>query len=235
MTRWLIIGLLLLGGVAEAQILKPGERLNYDVSWFVFSAGDASLEIRDFEVIENTPCFHFVARAQSRILFFFKVDDRVESYCVSETLRPVRFEKHLREGKYKKDSVTIFNRENLTARYGNEIVPVGLDCRDVLGAFYYFRMMKLPEPGQEMTVWIHDSKKDYPLLIKALCRERVKVPAGEFSTISIKIVPHPQFEGLFRNKGNMWIWLTDDEARIPVKVKAEVAILGSVKILLTSK
>ncbi len=232
MVRWLIIGLILFGGVAEAQPFKPGERLSYDVSWFIFPAGNASLEVQEFKVVDDTPCYHFVACARSQIMFFFSVNDVVESYCTSETLRPVRFEKHLSEGKYKKDSLIIFNRENNTAQYKDEVVPVGPDCRDVLGAFYYFRMMKMPEPGQEVTVWVHDSRKDYPLLVKVIRRERVKVPAGEFNTVLIKIIPHPDFEGLFRNKGNMLVWLSEDPSHVPVKAKVEVAILGSVTMVL---
>ncbi len=55
-----------------------------------------------------------------------------------------------------------------------------------------------------------------------LRNERVRVPAGEFATVVIK--PILQSEGIFLKKGEVYIWLTDDEKRIPVMVKSRVKI-----------
>lgn len=233
MVKWLF-GLILLfwqgSAFASTSPFKPGERLVYDVSWFIFSAGESGLEVRELEIVNGIPCYHFVAWAKSTIAFFFKVDDRVEGYATTETLRPVRFEKYLHEGKYKKDLVINFDLNNGTAKYGSEAIPVSMDCRDVLGSFYYFRTMQLPEIGKEIKVCVHTDKKNYPLAIEVLKKEQVEVDAGKFNTVKVILKPAPGFEGLFRNKGSIWIWFTDDERRIPVKIKAEVPILGSVNI-----
>jgi hypothetical protein len=228
------LGLALFAATASAAPFSAKEKLQYNIYWFVFLAGEASLEVGERFVIDNTDYIKFAARAQSRILFFFKVDDRIESVCLANDLWPVRFDKHLREGKYKKDQVVFFDLAAGIARYdNNKEAPLAANCRDVLGLFYYFRGLNLPDNG-EFTLCAHADKKNYPLLIQVLKREKVKVEAGEFSAVKIILKPHPDFEGLFRNKGDIWIWFTDDSRKIPIKIKAEVPILGSVNIELRS-
>jgi len=61
-------------------------------------------------------------------------------------------------------------------------------------------------------------------------REKVKVPAGTFNTVCIK--PKLKFEGLWRQKGDIHIWLTDDDRRLPVLVTSKVFLLGTVDIVL---
>lgn len=236
MGKWLAAALLIVASNTFGQAFKPGELLEYDVSWrgliIPIPVGDASLEIRKFKVKKDIPCYHFVARAQSVLLFLFKVDDRIESYSTIETFRPVHFEKHLREGHYKKDQIVSFDHDSNTANYGNKIVKAAADCRDILGSFYFFRMKKLPAIGKARTVCVHAGKKDYPIQIQALKREKIKVSAGKFNTIKIRVSSHPDFEGLFRHKGDIWIWFSDDERLIPIKVKAKIPILGSIYLFL---
>ncbi len=48
---------------------------------------------------------------------------------------------------------------------------------------------------------------------------------GEVGTVIVK--PALKSEGLFQSNGDILIWLTDDEKRIPVKVETKVPV-GSV-------
>ena len=227
----LMLGLLLWSAPAFGNNppFQPGEKLFYSVSWFVIPAGDAGLEVGKVGMKNGIPCYHFSAWAKSTLLFFFKVNDVVESYATTETLKSAQFEKHIREGNYAKDQIIPFDLDNSTAKYKDGSFPVGAGCRDALAAFYYFRMMPLPEPGGAVTICSHTDKKNYPLMIKVLKREKLKVAAGEFNTVLIKVMPQPGFEGLFRTKGDFWIWLTDDHWRVPVQMKVSVPIIGSVK------
>ena len=78
----------------------------------------------------------------------------------------------------------------------------------------------------------HTSKKNFPLKLKVLKKEKVKVPAGEFETL--KVEPVMREEGIFKAKGRIWVWLTDDQYKMPVMMKTEVFFLGSVTALLKS-
>ena len=214
-----------------AEILRVGETLTYDVKWYAITAGQATLTLAPMETVGSDRCWHIVARATSKLIFFFKVDDRIESFCTADELLPARFEKHLHEGGYRKDLVATFDRKAHGATWGHLQVPLAEDCRDLMGAFYWFRTMALPQPGNEVNVCVHTDKTNFPMGVTILRRETVKVPAGTFKTILIK--PRLKFEGLWRQRGDVLIWVTDDAARIPVLVQSQVHLLGSVNVVLT--
>jgi hypothetical protein len=65
--------------------------------------------------------------------------------------------------------------------------------------------------------------------VRVLGRETVKTPAGKFKCVVLE--PLLKAGGIFKNKGRLVIWLTDDERRIPVLMKSKVMI-GSVKVVL---
>jgi hypothetical protein len=59
--------------------------------------------------------------------------------------------------------------------------------------------------------------------VSILRKEKVKVSGiGEVATVVVK--PDLKSEGLFHRKGDIFIWLTDDEKRVPVKVETKVPI-----------
>ena len=86
------------------------------------------------------------------------------------------------------------------------------------------------EVGKSVHVTMFDSKKVWDVEVRVLKKQRIKVPAGTFDTV--KIQPMMESEGIFDSKGEIYIWITDDERRIPVKVKSEI-LIGSITAILT--
>jgi hypothetical protein len=72
--------------------------------------------------------------------------------------------------------------------------------------------------------------KVYDLNVKYLGKERITVDAGTFDCIVVE--PLVQEGGLFKSEGSIVIWLTDDDLKIPVKVKTKV-VVGSIDAELT--
>ena len=60
----------------------------------------------------------------------------------------------------------------------------------------------------------------------------MRTPAGTFNTIKVKALI--KYEGLFVNKGDVFIWFTDDETRTPVKIESRIKI-GNITALLIGK
>jgi hypothetical protein len=73
--------------------------------------------------------------------------------------------------------------------------------------------------------------KVYPLDVVYRGKETITVDAGTFDCIMIE--PMVVAGGLFKSEGSIIIWLTDDEVKMPVKVKTKV-IIGSIDAVLTS-
>lgn len=208
---------------------KIGERLEYRAYWLFIPAGQANLNVQGTAFIDGQECFHFSGQAFTRILFFFKVDDRANSYATVRDLTSLAFDKRVKEGRYRKEASVKIDWKRQIANYGDKELPINAGCRDALAAFYYFRTLDNLEVGQVFNLCVFE-RKSYPLLVKVEKREEIEVAAGKFKTVLLKITPDPNFEGLFRNKGDIWAWLTDDNRKILVKLKASLPILGTIRI-----
>jgi hypothetical protein len=70
----------------------------------------------------------------------------------------------------------------------------------------------------------HDKKNRKPE-VRVEEIETVSGPWGEVATARVLVVM--PFQGIFLNQGNIRVWFTTDDRRIPVRMKAKV-IIGSI-------
>lgn len=208
-----------------------GERFVFKVRWGPISAGTATMSIPEVIDYKGRECYKIVSTAESNKFFstFFKVEDRVESYMDKEGLYSLHFEKHLREGKFKADRYVDFDQENHIAVEGGDTIQVPPFVQDVLSAFYYVRTQPL-EVGSSLFVDNHADKKNYPLEVKVLRKERIEVEAGTFDCLVVE--PILQASAIFEQKGSLTVWLTDDQIKMPVLMKSKV-VIGSIATELT--
>jgi hypothetical protein len=71
-----------------------------------------------------------------------------------------------------------------------------------------------------------------PVTIRVLGHENTGVPAGRFPTVVVK--PGFKSGGLFGENGQAAIWFSEDEARLPVRMRASMA-LGTLDMSLSSR
>ena len=135
-----------------------------------------------------------------------------------------RYEKHLREGRYRSDRYEIYDPPNRRVFFKRDTVPAPPFVMDILAAFYYTRTVELPFGGSVDIDCFGDGKV-YPLKVLVHKKEKAKVPAGTFRCMVVE--PVIRGEGIFHQKGKLTIWLTDDERRIPVLMKSKV-LIGSI-------
>ncbi len=212
--------------------------------------GIATLEVKEIVEINGKKAYRILSTARTTPFFsvFFPVEDRVETFVDVEGLYSLRFEKHLREGRYRHDSITVFDQERLIANYryvdhgrANEGNPLEYDqgqdypipprVQDELSSFYFYRTQEIT-PGAKAFVNTFASKKNWQVEVRAIKREVIETPAGTFNTILIE--PLLKFEGIFQRKGRVFIWLTDDEYKIPVMLKSKI-VIGSIYATLIEK
>lgn len=211
----------------------PGEKLTFSIQYGLITAGEATLEIEpQIKTREERPTYHIVSQAASNAAFsaVFRVRDRVESYMDTLHLQSVRFEKHLREGEYKKDLWITFDQERGKALIdGRKECDVEPHVQDVLSSLFYVRTLALV-PGTSVYVPNHDNGKNYPLEIKVGERERVTVDAGTFDCLVLE--PVLMGEAVFKQNGRIKVWVTDDELHLPVLLKSKVFV-GAIAGVLT--
>lgn len=215
------------------EALVVGERLVFSIRYGPIRAGEAVLEIAEIVDHPRGPCYLLRSTARSNSVFnkFYKVDDIVESLMDVDHLFSRKHEKHLREGKYRQDRIAVLDQENRLAVYDNgKVYEMPPRAHDVLTAFYYVRTMDFTV-GDVLRFNSHQDKKNYPIEVIVHRQERVEVPAGEFDCLVIE--PKVTDGALFKKSkgGRLWIWVTNDEKKIPVLMKSEIPV-GSIDALL---
>jgi hypothetical protein len=94
--------------------------------------------------------------------------------------------------------------------------------QDGLSSLYFLRTREDLEIGRTIVIDVLDSEKNLSVEFQVLGRERLKTPLGEFSTIKVRT--YPKYKGVFLNKGEVFIWLTDDSRKIPVLIKSKLKV-----------
>ncbi len=214
---------------STALAFRVPEKLVYDLTWTGIRAGTATME-----VVRKSDAVHIVSTAKSAdwISLFYTVDDRIESVLLNPEPpllvgQPLSYRMRIREGRHRRDREVTFNREKHVALYADRLsgekknITIHGDVFDPLSSFYFVRTAKL-EVGKPVFVDILDNKKLWNVEVLVLRKEKIRTKLGSFDTIVIK--PLMKSEGIFNRKGDMVIWLTDDERRLPVRMRTKVAV-----------
>ncbi|MEW6195243.1 MAG: DUF3108 domain-containing protein [Bacteroidota bacterium] len=218
----------------DNKAFKLGEKLTFDVKYGFVTAGVAEYSIPKITKIAGRDVFNIVFQVNTVSAFdpFYKVRDRYETYLDVEGLFPWRFEQHIREGGYSRDFSAFFDQRKGKAKTSEGSYDIPKYVNDIVSAFYYARILDFSKLKEGDKVHLENFYKDkvYPLDVVYRGKERVSVEAGTFDCIILE--PLVLEGGLFKSEGNIVIWLTDDNLRIPVKVKTKI-IIGSIDAELT--
>lgn len=208
-----------------------GERLVFSIDYGVVNAGEGVLEVARMEEFQGHRCYRIESTASSNRFFsgFYRVRDKVVSYVDEKQLFSRYFMKRLREGTYRKTVEIEFDHEAQVARYhdGREF-PTVAGVHDVLSAFYFVRTLDL-EVGTDVFLSAHSSRETYDMRVIVHSREQVETDLGTFDCFVIQ--PVMVGEGIFKHEGDLMIYLTADERRMPILVKSNLPV-GSVSVQL---
>lgn len=209
------------------------EFYRYDLQYEFIPAGEATLEVRRGELKDGTSVFHFVSNAESNkfIDVFFRVRDFNSSMVDAASLASLGFHQNLREGHYRVMRTTRINYSSGTYTYertykGKTKIRegrIGEPASDILSSFFYARTLPL-ELGKSYFIRVFSDGKTYSLKVEVDPKlRRVRVPAGKFECIRIR--PYVVGDAIFKAKdGKMYIWLTNDERKMPVLIRSRVFI-----------
>ncbi|MGC1456356.1 MAG: DUF3108 domain-containing protein [Nitrospirota bacterium] len=248
----LALGFMLLPGTSGAEeqtavavhprieALQPGEILTYDITWSnIITAGTATTEIKEGTLPDGKKVLMFIVTTHSAGLVdtFYRVDDRLQSVFDPGIMQSLTFNLNENHGKRKRHRELVFDHvKNTVISTLNEDPPetfaIPDHTQDALSSLYYLRTRDDFIVGKPIIIQVHDSGKNWSVEVHTLGRERVTTPAGTFATIKVRTFP--KYEGVFMNKGEIFIWLTDDSRKVPVLMKSTIAI-GSIVSTLTKR
>lgn len=208
---------------AEPPPFAAGEQLVYEVSWLGIVAGTARMVVEPPlpEAVPPALRLHSTARSNPFFTRIFAVDDRIESLVEVSPFRSLRFTKRLREGTKTRDEEIVFDpTRNVAISRGRETATPP-QVQDALSALYFLRMQPL-EPGKSLQLPVHSGGRNYDLQVDVLARERIQTPFGE--RVAFKVEPHQRYEGVFDQRGRLFVWIADDAGRVPLLMRSELAI-----------
>lgn len=206
---------------------QPGEKLKYRIRYGFVTAAEATLEVQESKKqMNDRPIYHYVANGKttSSFDFFMKVRNRYDSYVDQTELIPYQFTESVREGNYKRDSYANFDHNANKVMSSKGVYEVPESTFDVISIFYFARCIDLKkvQVGEVLKMKYFLDDGAYPLDIEYLGKETVNTPSGKFECI--KFSPSLQPGRVFRKDSRMYIWITNDANRIPVKVEVEILI-----------
>lgn len=239
MNRILILLVVLFSTLGFAQIdnIRSGEHLHYRIHYGVLNAGTATLTAKQINY-KGTPHLYVkgIGRSTGAVRTFFKVDDLYESYINTQTGLPSYYVRNVKEGSYSQHLHANFNHANHTLvltdkknpANGSKTINTVKGIQDMLSAFYYLRNLGDSDlkTGKtvRLNVWVDDEM--FPFMLRVDGTENVKT---KFGTINcLKITPMVMSGRVFKAKESVTMWVTNDQNRIPVAIKAELAV-GSLK------
>ena len=237
MKRVILISLILIWLPLKAQngsySYKEGEFLKYQVHYGLLNAGFMSLEIRETDEPE---LLHAVGKGWTTgvVGVFFKVEDNYETYFERNSVRPKHFIRQVNEGGYTKNKEIFFDFKKHMARVidhkreRDSTYFIQNDVQDMLSSFYYLRTLDFENLQENETVDVNTfmDEQMYRIRVLIMGREPVKTEFGRIDCIKIRPLV---LEGrVFKDEENVTLWISDDENKIPVKIKASI-LVGSVK------
>ncbi len=210
----------------------PGEKLTYVLKWGNIPAGETRMEIGPIETINGVNAFHFVMKTQTKgfVNIFFKLKERVDAYTDTDLAKSLAFRKKQTEGEHKRDEHIDFDWTAGTAqrtKFGKKSKPVKLEpgSLDPLSIFYYTRVA-LSNQNQSMERHVTDGKRIFKGRAKILRRETIALSDGStYDTFCVE--PNlGNIGGVFQGDkdASLYIWLTADAHRIPVRFKSKLAV-----------
>ncbi len=206
------------------------EKLVFSMSWGLLSVGEATLAVDKIVMFNGRPAYHLVSESRSNAFCdtFHMVRDLNESWLDARTLTSLGYSKKIREGKFFRDEWTLYDRDAGTfvnrrvSRDGSFSVRSGTipaSVQDILSSIYFTRAQALPD-GAEVKIDVN-TPDNWPLIIKIVGREMLKVPRGRFAAVQVE--PAMAREGIFIQKGKrLRLWFSDDPQRRLLMMKAEV-------------
>jgi hypothetical protein len=220
----------------KKNAFQGGEWLKFRMSYSNFlNAGYSTIEVRNTNN-KGKEAFHILGKGKSTGLLslFFKVEDDYQTFMYKESLKPYRFIRKINEGGYTKDQEIFFDHDSQLATVNNykhktvEKHPISSNIQDMLSALYFLRNQDISNLNKgdhiELQMFIDDEVTKFKLLF--LEKEIIKTKFGKVKAVAFR--PLVQTGRVFKEQESVTVWVSDDANKIPLLIKANLAV-GSLR------
>ena len=231
--RKIIIFILLISNGKPNPPFNINEKLEFSVNFNSINVGKAELNVNSLELINNKQTYlvSFLANTEGLADRLFKIRDSIELWIDEKEFYTHKVNKIINEGLYKKKTKITFNYDDSIAVINdNEKIKLPFRSWDPFSMFYYLRTIQLMNENILAFDYFNGKKKiNYKLIVSG--KEEIKSKIGSFNCYIVK--PFHQGKSLLKNEGDMKIWISDSEKRLPIKIQIKMKF-GSMKLDLIS-
>lgn len=214
---------------------KAGEKLSYKLKYGFFTAAEANIRVEESTVkFDGQPAYHIIALGQTAGTFdvFYKVRNRYETYVDHTTLLPYFYAENRHESSYKHADKVTFDHDKKTITAAKGTFPSAGKVFDFVSAYYFARCIDVSKIKIGETFDLQYFLEDgiHTLSITYVGKEKVSCSMGTFNCLKFNptIIPGR----IFKKSSKLYLWITDDNNRIPVRAHVEL-VVGSVTMDLT--
>ncbi|OYX22319.1 MAG: ATP-dependent exodnase (exonuclease V) alpha subunit - helicase superfamily I member [Algoriphagus sp. 32-45-6] len=224
-----------------------GEELNFEVSYGWFNLAEAKMQVAPTPLREGEKVYYKIdayGQTKGAATIFGRVNDNWGTHLDTGSLLPSMSYRHIEEGKYrkhekvyfdqvnKKAKMELYDRENRALKEVKEFTLPG-QVQDLVSGFYLLRTMNLNNlrKGQEILITGFFDKEIYNLNLIYEGTAQIETSLGKKETYIFS--PRMPKNKLFRGEYPVKVWVTKDQNKIPVKIKANLFV-GSLNIDIAS-
>ena len=232
-------------GLGPARPFAPGEEITFKLRFLRLPAGSMTLQTLPPVEIDGRTALHIRGHVETGSLagLFYKYLNIVDVFIEPIHLAPVqvwmdlrgrnRTERRLFRYDHDTGEVDIWRKRVRRGqpREVREQVSARPMVQNLFSAIYYVRAQPITL-GEGLMFDVLNNQKAYRMEVRAVRRETLKTDIGRIQTL----VMEPrlfQDDQPVRDQGAMQVWVTDDERRIPVRLRADAPI-GSIQGLITA-
>lgn len=239
MKKLILIFVLLLSlsfDTPQEDAYTTGEWFKLRIHYGFVNAGYVTLEVKDAS-LNSKKTHHIIGKGYTTGMsrFFFKVDDLYETYIDKETRNPYQFVRKINEGGYVKNQEGFINQtaNKVTVKdYKNKTeksFSIPKNTQDILSTFYYLRnhpnIDKL-NVGESIAIDMFFDDETTKFRLKFIGRENINTKFGVVPAMIFR--PLVQSGRVFKEQESVTVWISDDDNKLPLRVKASLAV-GSIK------
>ncbi len=201
------------------QKYVEGETLDYNLSWLKITGGTARMTISPHD--DNSFRITSVAHSSPSFSRIFKVRDAIETFVARNDFSTLRYVKRLDEEDDKIEEVTVVE-DGIATRTRRKVkkVTVPRPVFDPISVIYLLRLRDLT-PGRVHNFDLIADGKLYTVHARVVRRETVQTPAGTFNCVRVE--PEMISGGVERDE-RLFLWYTDDEKKLPVRIRTEIKV-----------
>ncbi len=230
----------------ENKSFQRGEVLEYSIEYGFINAGKAKIQVNPSLYNVNTrPCYRIdvYGHTTGALDFISSVRDNWGTYLDTAAIIPHISYRDVKEGGYTKREIVRFDHINHIAEtkvFNEEInkfdeptyhqmLAYESGIQDIVSGYFYLRTLdfsKMKE-GDTIKVYAFFENKVYDFKTKLTQREELETALGIVN--ALVLVPIMPDNKLFSGPNSVKVWISDDDNKIPLKVKVELFI-GSAEI-----